>query len=936
MQTTRKLTGTVMPRVFHSRRLPTTGLILKASIFAALATFALPRLSYADVLGGYNFGASVASPTLNPTTVGSNVSATPVSADSGLALDLSSPATQPPSAPYLRTTFITASTTPAAAVTNNADFKFTLTADAGFLLNLSSFTFDVMRGGAGTPRGYVVRSSVDNFASTLGQADVGTVRPTFTNVTIDLTGAAYQSLGSITFKVYGYSPATGSSVDYDNLLVNGTVSEPVFSGYLWKGTADGNWNTTSPNWTGAGSVYVDGAAASNVLFDDSAARTAVSVTPSAVNPRSVSFTNATASYSFSGSAINVATNISKSGAGSLTFNNAVSATNVSISGGNVTIGTTGTLSSANLNVSAAGALTVATGASLGAATALTASGPVTFNNSTQTLAGLSGVNTGIVTLNDTVLTVTGTSTYEGQITGTGSLVKDGTGTLNLTGFSDFSGGTTVKGGALQVGSNAAGSGAIIVQSGGALALAGFTSNLVTLTGGTIGSAGAQTLGATLTVAGPSTVDVFNPATGATPADLIITGALEGSGNLRVISQNGNTPDGAAFRLRGPTSSGASAYSGTITVGPSAKFELQTSEAMGSQMGTGTLVVTGGNTSATNAGTYSLINLRNNSGANVEFGNNVQVSGVGTSFFNLLGNSPAGSIVAFSDLLIGDGQGIGAVATASAAFTLAFNTLHLTGGNATFTPQPVANTSFISVENISLGAITETVAGSGITMNGAATLSLTGANSYTGPTVVSSGTLLLEGSITGSATSVNGGTLRGTGTAGAVALNGGTLAPGIAGAGILKTGNLALAAGSLAIEIAGTAPGNTVEDYDQIQVAGSVAFSAPVNLTLDFSTYDPVDGRDQFVLISNDLADPVNASAADARLLFEGMQLDEGTLFTANSGSFTQEFRITYAGGSNSNDVLLFAVPEPSVGAVLLLGAAGLLGKRRRLSAARCS
>src|SRR4030095_13368373 len=207
-------------------------------------------------------------------------------------------------------------------------------------------------------------------------------------------------------------------------------------------------------------------------------------------------------------------------------------------------------------------------------------------------------------------------------------------------------------------------------------------------------------------------------------------------------------------LRGPTST----YSGTITVPQSGKFELQTVETTGSQMGTGTLVVTGGTTTTTGAGTFSIINVRNNSGTDVDFGNNVQVIGTGTSFFNLLGNSPGGSTVKFGDLLIGDGQTIGAVATGSQPYTLAFNTVHLNGGNITFTPQPVGNTNYVSVENIRLHTVTEN-APSGITMNGAATLTFAGPATYTGATVISSGTVAVTGSINGSSgVAFNGGTL----------------------------------------------------------------------------------------------------------------------------------------------------------------------------------
>ena len=142
-----------VPTRSHSARPPRNWrrIILAGSIVSAIAITTEGR---ADILDKYTFGPDGSTPgILTPTTVAPNVTATAITADAGLALDLTSPVTQPTTTPYLRTTFNTLSTTAADAVTNNADFKFTLNANAGALLDLSSLNFDAMRGGAGTPRG---------------------------------------------------------------------------------------------------------------------------------------------------------------------------------------------------------------------------------------------------------------------------------------------------------------------------------------------------------------------------------------------------------------------------------------------------------------------------------------------------------------------------------------------------------------------------------------------------------------------------------------------------------------------------------------------------------------------------------------------------------------------------------------------------------------
>ncbi|MGB7156494.1 MAG: PEP-CTERM sorting domain-containing protein [Tepidisphaeraceae bacterium] len=106
-------------------------------------------------------------------------------------------------------------------------FTFTVSADAGNELDLSSLTFNVAQGGgtAGT-RDYEIRSSLDGFATSLtGIVPIPTVRPTFTPVTLDLSGAQFQNLTSpLTLQVRYFTPGVLQNVDFDDIVLNGTVA----------------------------------------------------------------------------------------------------------------------------------------------------------------------------------------------------------------------------------------------------------------------------------------------------------------------------------------------------------------------------------------------------------------------------------------------------------------------------------------------------------------------------------------------------------------------------------------------------------------------------------------------------------------------------------------------------------------------------------------
>ena len=110
----------------------------------------------------------------------------------------------------------------------NVYFSFDVSPDSGYELDLDELTFNIARGGAATPRVYDVRASVDGFAASLtgGEVEILTQRPTWTPVSIDLSGAAFQNLTSpLTFRIHymGQMGQFGQNIDFDDITINGMV-----------------------------------------------------------------------------------------------------------------------------------------------------------------------------------------------------------------------------------------------------------------------------------------------------------------------------------------------------------------------------------------------------------------------------------------------------------------------------------------------------------------------------------------------------------------------------------------------------------------------------------------------------------------------------------------------------------------------------------------
>jgi autotransporter-associated beta strand protein len=363
--------------------------------------------------------------------------------------------------------------------------------------------------------------------------------------------------------------------------------------------------------------------------------------------------------------------------------------------------------------------------------------------------------------------------------GGGSLTKVGTGTLTLTGANTYTGATSISTGILNIqnptvlGTTAAGT---TVSSGATLQLQG---------GITVGTEA-------LTISG--------------------TGATGGTGALENVSGTNNYGGlltlGAASTISSDAGTLNLTNTGTIT---GAGFGLTlTGAGIGTissiiGTGTGTLTKNGAGTwtlSGTSANTYTglttinagELDLNKTAGVNAIASNITIGDGSGTDTLKLLAANQISdtSVVTLTNAgsavfnLNGSNETIGALTDSTAGASGA--SVQLGAGTLTFGD---------STNHTFAGIISGT--GGSVIKQGTGTQTLSGDNTYTGPTTVDAGALLVDGSLAAaSAVTVNSGaTLGGTGTAaGAVTIaDGGILAPGHS-PGTLTVGSLSLGNASL--------------------------------------------------------------------------------------------------------------------------------------------
>ena len=122
---------------------------------------------------------------------------------------------------------LTAANTPSSVSANNNFYSFTVTAMSGFVLNLNGANIQIQDYSTYSGVSFVIRSSLDNFASNIGSIAI-TTRNTWNSDTITLSGAGFNSLNSITFHIYPTDGNGGTTRNlyFDNIILNGIVAVP--------------------------------------------------------------------------------------------------------------------------------------------------------------------------------------------------------------------------------------------------------------------------------------------------------------------------------------------------------------------------------------------------------------------------------------------------------------------------------------------------------------------------------------------------------------------------------------------------------------------------------------------------------------------------------------------------------------------------------------
>lgn len=643
-------------------------------------------------------------------------------------------------------------------------------------LQLASSTLTVDRGTASNPTtgGILFVNELDlsgaNTLNLLGSVLVVGQFPIIKYGSIVNGGFANLTLGSTGAGVTGYlsNNVANSSIDF---VVTSSSTVTLF----WDGQTNsvpvGFWDVNgTPNWQGGLKYQQPSVPGSLVVFDDTAAGTTAVLVPTNISVAPAAFTvnNTSKNYSIGGTNISGPTALLKNGTGSITLAN----TSQNTFSGGVFVND-GTLIAGATNAFPPTILAVENLATAG----------INLNNLNQNIGVLSGGGTtgGNLDLGSATLTLSsGSATFGGAISGTGRLIKTGTGTQTLTGANTYSGGTIItNSGILVAADNALGTGPIFVSTNGTLQLGnGSVDGLVaqpvlTNFNGTLSVFPASSYTFTNQIVSSSVGSFVKLIGGAGFTALSITSGNPGMAGPSSIQQG-------AIVISHPAALGA----GSITVGNVTAVDTYLGLTGGINV-TNPITLSG----KTGAAVPSPVGLNNLSETNALYGN---ITLSGSTLWSI--GAESGSKLIINSAFVNTGA-------------VGSETLWLRGAG-----EGVINGALINGTGNTLGLFKE----------GSGQWTLNGTNTYTGPTTVDSGTLIVNGALRGSSSVLAlSSTIGGKGLITGAVTNGGTFLPGgDSTIGTLTISNTLVFGGANAIFDVGPAGNDLVRGLTSVEYGGS--------------------------------------------------------------------------------------------------------------------
>lgn len=391
--------------------------------------------------------------------------------------------------------------------------------------------------------------------------------------------------------------------------------------------------------------------------------------------------------------------------------------------------------------------------------------------------------------------------------GAGAAITVASGTVELDGADTYAGGTSLTGGAIRIGNDAAlGSGGLTMGAGTTLEFTG----------------GGFTINNPIALIGDPTIDTGS-------GNQTVSGVISGT-NAELVKQG----------------------TGSLTLTNTETYTGQTT------VDAGTLALTGSGSIAASSG----LNLAGSgAGFDITAGGNQTIaglSGAAGSTVSLGSNTLTvndSTITTFAGTIQGDGglakQGTGSLVltganTYTGGTTITAGTLQLgAGGTSGSVTGNVTDNGTLAFDRSDTTTFDGSISGSGMMIQGGSgTLVLDGnSGGFSGTTTVAAGTLEVgdaanSGALFGGSVLVEpGATLMGHGTIGGPVSNAGTVQPGGSIGVLTVAGNYSqTSAGTLTIEITPNVAAGPGVGYDHLQVGGSASLAGTLNILDDPGTY----------------------------------------------------------------------------------------------------